>query len=320
MTNFWLLLSFIAGFLLVFGMNLFVADYFQHRREIVRRRLDDESRLQQRERARGSLARKELFELAAEGYVDLAAQDSILQRLDGMLSQAGIKARPVELAGLSLVLGTAVAALGFLLTGNLLVAGGLGFLGMFLPIFYVAFKRAQRRKKLLAQMPDAFELMGRVLRAGQTMSQAMRSVSEEFSRPIAEEFGYCWEQQNLGLSPDAVFHDLARRTGVLEMKIFVVALTIHRTTGGNLSTLLEKLAKVIRQRERIRGHIQALTAEGKFQAYILLVMPFALLAVIQFLNPDYARTLFEYPWLLVGMMVSEAIGAVWMWSIINFDF
>lgn len=320
MSGMWLALAFLAGFLFVFGLNLIAADFIKHRRETVRRRLEEENQSRQRERAKVSLAKQELYELAAEGYVDVAAQETITERIGGLLSQAGIRAKPTEIVFLSVMLALAPAALVFLLLRNPLLPLVVAPIGAALPGLFVSMKRAQRRRQLVGQMPDAFELMARVLRSGQTITQALRSVSEEFSRPISEEFSLCWEQQNLGLSPDAAYYELSRRTGVLEMKIFVVALAIHRTTGGNLAALLEKLAKVIRQRERIRGHIQALTAEGRLQAYILMALPLLLLGAICFLNPDYAKTLFENPALLVGMLISECIGGLWMRSIINFDF
>lgn len=316
----WLSLAFVAGFLFVFGLNLIAADFMRHRREAVRRRLEEEEQALNRERARGSLAKRELYELAAEGYVDLSQQETITDRVGGMLTQAGIHAKPRDIILFSIVLALVPAALVFLWIPNWILAFVVGIVGATLPYLFVSMKRAQRRKQLVGQMPDAFELMARVLRSGQTIAQALRSVSEEFSRPISEEFGLCWEQQNLGLSPDASYFELARRTGVLEMKIFVVALAIHRTTGGNLASLLEKLANVIRQRQRIRGHIQALTAEGRFQAYILMALPLVLLAVICFLNPGYAQVLLDNPWLLIGMLISECIGGLWMRSIVNFDF
>ena len=83
--------------------------------------------------------------------------------------------------------------------------------------------------------------MGRVIRAGQTMSQALQAVADEFPPPIAGEFAYCYEQQNLGLSPETALRDLARRTGLMELKIFVLALLVQQQTGGNLAELLDKL-------------------------------------------------------------------------------
>ena len=162
--------------------------------------------------------------------------------------------------------------------------------------------------------------MRRVVRAGQTMSQAMQAVADECSSPIADEFGDCYEQQNLGLSPEAALRDLARRTELLEVKIFVVALSVHREAGGNLSVLLERLAEVIRERYRIRGQIRTFTAEGKLQAKILLALPFVVLLALLLTSPDYAKLLFHYPWLLIGMVIADMIGALWLRTIINFDF
>src|SRR5215831_2903505 len=104
------------------------------------------------------------------------------------------------------------------------------------------------------------------------MSQALQAVADEFDTPISTEFAYCYEQQNLGLSPEVAMRDLARRTGLLEIKIFVLALLVQQQTGGNLAELLEKLADIVRERFRMRAKIKALTAEGRLQAIILLAL------------------------------------------------
>jgi tight adherence protein B len=145
-------------------------------------------------------------------------------------------------------------------------------------------------------------------------------VADEFEDPIATEFGYCYEQQNLGLTAESAMKDLAQRTGLLELRIFVVAVSVHRQTGGNLSELLDNLSSVIRDRQRIRGQIRALTAEGRLQAGILLGLPPFLMGVLTVVNQEYIATLFQYPLLLVGMFVFEIIGALWLRMIINFDF
>ena len=96
-------------------------------------------------------------------------------------------------------------------------------IGSLAPAACTSHKGKARLEKLLAQLPDAFDLMARVIRAGQTMSQALLAVADEFPPPIAAEFAYCYEQQNLGLPPEVAMRDLARRTGLLEIKIFVLA-------------------------------------------------------------------------------------------------
>jgi tight adherence protein B len=184
----------------------------------------------------------------------------------------------------------------------------------------VDFRRKARQHKLRTQLPDAFDLMSRVVRAGQTMSQALLAVSDEFAPPVAAEFAYCYEQQNLGLSPELTLRDLARRNGLLEIKIFVMAMLVQQQTGGNLAELLDKLSAVVRDRFRIQGAIKALTAEGRMQAVVLLILPLALFLMMLFTNPDYAQVLLDNPQLIAGTLVCEAVGAVWIRKIVNFDF
>jgi tight adherence protein B len=114
--------------------------------------------------------------------------------------------------------------------------------------------------------------------------------------------------------------DLARRTGLLELKIFVVAVAVHRQTGGNLSELLDKLSAVIRDRHRIRGQVKALTAEGRMQAAILLALPPLLMGVISVVNRQYMAALFQFPMLIAGMFVFEILGALWLRKLIRFEF
>jgi tight adherence protein B len=172
---------------------------------------------------------------------------------------------------------------------------------------------------MMRQLPDAFDLMARVVRAGQTMSQALQAVADEFDQPLAGEVTYCVEQQNLGLPTEVALRDLARRTGLLEIKIFVLALLVQQQSGGNLAETLDKLANVVRERFKMQGKIKALTAEGRMQAIILLILPVALMCFMTAANKAYADSLAKNPWIIGVMLGSEALGAVFIRKIVNFD-
>ncbi len=320
MGTFLLAVAFGAGFLLIFGVNLMMTDVRDAQRERARKRLSDELSMRQRDRARRSMDYKDLYEAASEGLVDVKIKKTLRERFVSMVEESGTSIQPGQLAGLAAgaVLLVGLAA-GYLL-GSWQYGLMVGPVGGALPVLYVYFARAKRSSKLRSQLPDAFDLMSRTMKAGQTISQALQSVADEFSSPIADEFGYCYDQQNLGLSPEAAMRDLSRRTGLLELKIFVLAVMVHRSTGGNLSELLEKIAKVIRQREKIRGAIKALTAEGRLQGAILLAMPPGILVMLLIVNREYMMTIFDYPWLLIGMFISNAIGGLWINRIVSFDF
>jgi tight adherence protein B len=313
-----LLVTFLAGALVVAGVYSLLSDLFLGDRTRVDKRIDEEFLKRQRERARQSPLFKSIGELAAAAAEDDEPR-GLRPRLEALIEQSGMHVTVRFLVILSAALGLGLAAIGLLLSGPL-TGLGLGLFGAALPFLYVRHKKKVRQGKLLAQLPDTFDLMARVIRAGQTMSQALQAVADEFDQPIAAEFSYCYEQQNLGLSPEMSMRDLARRTGLIEIKIFVLAMLVQQQTGGNLAEMLEKLSGVVRERFRMLGKIKALTAEGRFQALILLALPPALFVIILLLNRQYGMVLLERPWMLIAVGVSELLGALWIRKIVTFDF
>jgi tight adherence protein B len=313
-----MLLTFLAVVFAVVGVYSILTDVFLRDRSRFSQRVDQEFRMRLRSRARKSALFKEGV-LDAEALRSEEDQQGGWGRFEAMVDQSGLNLTATRLVVIMLCAGAATGAAAMLLH-NVAGAVAVATVGAALPWVYVYLKRKRRLEKLLSQLPDTFDLMARVIRAGQTVPQAMQAVADEFDAPVAGEFSYCYEQQNLGLPPEISYRDLARRTGLLEIKIFVMALLVQQQSGGNLAELLDNLATVVRERFRVRGKIRVLTAEGRIQAAVLLALPPLLLLVILFLNPRYGQVLIDHPNLLVGMFTSEALGALWIRSIINFDF
>jgi tight adherence protein B len=313
------LLVFVAVALAVGGAFSILRDLFARDRERVQRRLDEEFRQRQRDQIRRSSLFKNLGQLAAEAAADDAGE-TLRERLRQVIQQSGLNVTPRRLAAVAAGVGLGVGAVVTVLRASPLQGALAGLVAALFPVLYVVMKRNERMNRMMAQLPDAFDLMARVIRAGQTMPQAMQAVADEFDQPLSAEFAYCFEQQNLGLSPEVSLRDLARRTGLLEVKIFVLALVVQQQSGGNLAELLDRLAGIIRDRFRIKGKIRALTAEGRMQALVLLALPLIVLGVVSLVNRNYIQSLFEHPGLLLGMFTAEAVGALWIRKIVNFDF
>jgi tight adherence protein B len=315
-----MILTFGAVVTAIVGVYSIVSDLYLRDRSKVSRRVDDEFRKRQRDRAQKSLLFKDLGQFGAFTDADDDAKPGLRARFEAMIEQSGLEITPRKLLAIAVISGLTLGALGGLLRQSLVVAAVGALIGFGVPLLYVQLKRRARLEKLLSQLPDAFDLMGRVIRAGQTMSQALLAVSDEFPQPIAGEFTYCYEQQNLGLPTEAAMRDLARRTGLLEIKIFVMALLVQQQTGGNLAELMDRLSAIIRERYKIRGQVKSLTAEGRMQAAVLLGLPPALFVLMLVMNPSYAGELFKHPSLIWGTLGCEAFGAVWIRKIVNFDF
>ena len=111
-----------------------------------------------------------------------------------------------------------------------------------------------------------------------------------------------------------------RRNDLVEIKLFVLALLVQQQTGGNLAELLDKLSGLLRERFRIRGVVQTLTAEGRMQAIILMGLPPVIFLGMLVLNRPYAVQLFKHPKLIAATLVSEGIGALWIRKIVNFEY
>ncbi|MDE0864957.1 MAG: type II secretion system F family protein [Rubripirellula sp.] len=316
--------TFITSVAMVFAGNLVVSDVMERNRKKRLAKMENEliqrnkqkARLKatsKQERTKGSLAHEAVLESKAD-------QPTLMERIKQMIEQSGTELSPPTIFGISVLCAIVASGVTALLLQDFLLGIPAGIVAAPLPLMWVKLKRKQRLELLSSQMPDALELMSRVLRAGQTITQAMLAVAQEFKAPIGSEFLYCYEQQNLGISTDLALRDLAKRTGLLEMKIFVLALIIHRQSGGNLTELLDKLASIIRERYKMRGKIKALTAEGRLQAAILLGLPPAMYGLLLIISRPYALELLNYPKLIFGCLTSMTIGALVIRKIVNFDF
>src|SRR5262245_26456307 len=311
------LLTFLAVVLGVVGVYSLLADLYLRDRSRLNQRMEETFRLEKRAQLRTSALFKNLREGAARARED--APLTWAGRFRAVIDQSALGTTPRRVLLQMAAAGAAVGALAWLIRGPLLGVL-LGLPAATAPFLYVVYRRHVRLNRMLDQLPDAFDLMARVMRAGRSVPQALQAVADEFDQPVAGEFGFCSEQQNLGLSSELALQDLARRTGLAEVKILALALLVQQETGGNLAELLDRVAAMIRERGRLRGKIAALTAEGRMQAGVLMILPLGLLVMLMLLSPVYAEAVYEYPELILAMLASEGVGAFWIYRIVHFDF
>ena len=313
-------LCFLAVFLTVFATNALLIDLQSSERKRVKLRMEEQFRKKQRDRVRTSPLLKDFSTIAAEATSDNNKKRSMRSSFLSLVEQSGLELTATKLLQYMAASGVLSALLTGIIFRSLVATFLCMIVGALVPMFYVQWKRYRRLEKLRAQLPDAFDMMARVLRAGQTITQAIQAVAEEFSQPISLEFLYCYEQMNLGLPAEAALRDLGRRTGLLEIKIFILAVVVHRQTGGNLAQLLDKLGHVVRERFRIRGMIKSLTAQGRFQAAILLSLPPFMFLLLFLVQPEYEKTLLQYPMMIVTALSMMLVGALWIRKVVNFDY
>lgn len=192
--------------------------------------------------------------------------------------------------------------------------------GLIAPLIYLRLRRRRRMRQLTLQLPEAFEVIGRAVRAGQTVPAALQLIADECESPVSDEFRKCYEEQNLGVSYETALRNLARRTGIMELRMFVVGLLIQMRCGGNLVDLLTNLSGMIRKRIKLEQKVKALTGEGRIQAAILIVLPIIAFGCITILSPEYIQSLIERPKLIAGTVGAQMLGALWIRHIIRFEY
>ncbi len=257
---------------------------------------------------------KQLDTKTSSTFVDLWA------KLQETLEQSGLTTSPRTLLGISIGLGLGLAAFAAIVSHRWWMAP-IGLLpGIVAPLLYVRVKRARRLRRLALQLPEAFDVIGRAVHAGQTVSAAFQIVADDFESPISEEFRRCYEQQNLGMPYEIALRDLARRTGIMELRILVVALLVQSRSGGNMMELLTNLSTMVRKRLKLQMKVKALTGEGRMQANVLMVLPVLAFICILVLAPDYASSLLHRPWLLAVTAAAQMTGAFWIRRITMFEF
>jgi tight adherence protein B len=192
---------------------------------------------------------------------------------------------------------------------------------VFLPFLALRMMRGFRHKKFGALFPDAIDVIVRSLRAGHPVPVAVQMVGRELPDPIGTEFGMASDEITYGADLETALRNLYFRVGQEDLPLFVTAVAIQGTTGGNLSEILGSLSSVIRQRFKMRRKIKALAAEGRFSAIILSGLPIAMFLVLQLMAPDFYGKVWDIEMTKIVLACAGgwmAIGNLIMFKLVNF--
>ncbi|MGB8993258.1 MAG: type II secretion system F family protein [Desulfobaccales bacterium] len=303
---------FVGVCLLITGINYCVLEPLRQRR-IVHQRLKGSKR-EQEVRAQIFKAYQDSKDSLVLSIADRLFGWGKVENLQKQLLQADIYMAPNIFICIIIFLG----ALGFLIgsmVGRLIWSLGLSLLlGMF-PIVFMRFMRRRKTMKIEKHMPDAMELLARSLKAGHTLQSTLELVSQEIPKPLGTEMRITYEEQRLGLSMMQAFRRMGERVASQDLRYFVTAVLIQAETGGNLAEVLENIGSIIRERLKLKGKVQGLTAEGRFSAMILSFLPFGTFIAFYFINREYVMTLLRDPLgnkLLTAGIISITIGILIM--------
>ena len=211
-----------------------------------------------------------------------------------------------------------IAFLAFIFAFTFLNGIWIGLCGAFAVFFvfmqYTQNRIMQRANLFERQLVDALGVAARSLRAGHPLVGAFQLIAEEIREPVGVIFGKIHQQQAFGSDLREALKNAAKETRNTEFKLFATAVTVQMQSGGNLADLMDTLSSVIRERIWLNKRIRVLTAQAQFSKIVLIAMPIFLFLVLNVVNADYMKPLFEDPvgnFLMILMFVNIILGS-WM--------
>lgn len=212
------------------------------------------------------------------------------------LYQAGMKISKAGFIRNSLILGGIIFVLLFLLSVPLLFTSIFAFAGAYLlPRMYLGRRRKKYRKAFLNEFPNAVEAIVRGVKTGLPLNDSLRVVASEAKEPVRTEFAHVINAQTMGQSTDEAVALIYERLPISEVNFFVVVISVQQKSGGNLSEALTNLARVLRDRKKMQGKVQAMSSEAKASAYIIGSLPFIVAILVSIVTPSYLLPLIAMP-------------------------
>jgi tight adherence protein B len=303
---------------LIFTGALFAAAYYvfvipqRQTAELVTTRLRE---LRARAGARSKHGATDLVRREQRGSLaflgDFMSWLGILRRLQQYIDQANLKYRAADVFILCIIITVAFyvvfTLVGVVFTIRILLAFLLGAL----PVLYIRRVRSRRLRKFEESLPDAIDLFNRSMKAGHNIHSGLEAIASETFDPVRMEFKKLIEELALGSQLEDALRNLGKRVPLIDLKFFITGLVLQRQTGANMVQVLENLSLLIRERLTLAAKMKAATAQQRFSAGLLCVMPLVVGLGFWFLKPEYIRLLYTDETgskFLTYAVISEIVG------------
>ena len=231
-------------------------------------------------------------------------------KLDLKLKQAGIPLFGIEFVVANLIVSVIIGTLIYMLTINHILAILTALfvpLGIWMAILVMIRKR---KNSFTEQLGDCLITVANALRAGYSFQQAMEVIANEMESPISQEFARLTTDLRMGIPLEVALKQMDERVDSSDFTLVVTAVLIHREVGGNLAQILDTISDTIMERIRMKREINALTAQGRLSAIVLLLLPFAVGVFMYFVNPSQMNVFFEDPVGQIVLAISLIMDAV----------
>jgi tight adherence protein B len=194
---------------------------------------------------------------------------------------------------------------------NLFIAAVLGVVGYMAPSQWLENKRRKRIERCNGQLADMLGMVSNSIKSGYGLMQSFEFAGRQLPAPLGLEIRRMLRESTLGLTAEDALAAMGKRVASKDLDMVLTAISIQRAVGGNLAEILDNVAYTMRERERIRGEINTLTAQQKLTGIVVGGLPIFMFFVFMVINPDYMSVLIDRSigrMILIGAAGLEVMG------------
>ena len=185
-------------------------------------------------------------------------------------------------------------ATGLVIFGDNLLAAGAALAGLLLlPGAWRRWQAGRRHRELVLQLERTLAQLSSSLRASASIVQAFQQVAADTPAPLGEALRLCVDLLRSGHTLEHALDRVRQQAGASEFDLVAVATEVSAELGANLAATYDRVAETLRERRNFRSAVEAQTAQGRYGALLVTLMPFLLLAFLRVVNPVYLAPLLQ---------------------------
>jgi Flp pilus assembly protein TadB len=177
--------------------------------------------------------------------------------------------------------------------------------------------RTIARERRLA-LPGLVDAVAAALASGLSIQLALSEVAPSLPRALARPTERAAAAMTLGASVDEAVRAFAGVVADEDLAPFAIVLGAFARSGGKIGRSLARVAALLRGRIALEDERNALTAQGRASAMVLVALAPLGGLFFAIMTPEYTAAMFDRGrWLLVVAIALELSGALWLWRILR---
>jgi tight adherence protein B len=293
-----ILFALVVGILLylIFNFGSFTKenDIIKERLETIKKESFKDEKVIKEDKINVEVKNKKKLSEILQNIGKIIAPGKIKEGIRKKLDSANIPLKENEFIAIVFFVSLMSMSFAWMTIKNIYVGLIVGFIGYLIPNIWLKMKISKRRKQFEDQMLDTLVMLSNSMKAGYSFLQGLDLISKECPPPTSVEFQKIVKESSLGIDLEKSMGALNERMQSEDFDLVVTVIMIQRQIGGNLSEILDGIAETIRERIRIKGEINTLTAQARLSGIIVALLPVGIFLVFWLIRPDLMKNFFTF--------------------------